>query len=369
MSSNTNKPYNQFIAMFAVARASFRSITRSPSAVVFTLLFPLIFILVFGFIGNSVLEVKVSTTENSQLDNPVYAKLIESRGLKFIGGMTREEMDASLKKGNLDAILHFESVEAGPSKYKIEMITSSASADKAAMLKLIIENIVNELNIDPETMNSQNVVFKQTRVQARKYTMIDFILPGQLGFSILSVGVFGTAFVFFNLRQTLVIKRFFATPIRKPYIILGEALSRIVFSLLGSLFIIVIGYYAFGFTLVNGVVTAITMLFLAAIGLIVFMGFGFIISGVAQNESMIPPLANTITLPQFLLSGTFFPITAFPEWLQPFCKILPLTHLNEALRMVAFEGASLASLWLQIGVVLLWGVVVYALSIRFFRWE
>ena len=44
---------------------------------------------------------------------------------------------------------------------------------------------------------------------------------------------------------------------------------------------------------------------------IVFMGFGFAVSGIAKNESAVPPIANIITLPQFLLSGTFFSISVF----------------------------------------------------------
>src|SRR5207253_4970223 len=116
---------------------------------------------------------------------------------------------------------------------------------------------------------------KETEVSVREYKRIDFILPGQLGFSLLSSAVFGTAFVFLSLRQTLVIKRFFATPIRRPYIVLGEAMSRIIFALIGALIIILIGHYAFGFTLVHGIATVINMLVLSTLGLIVFMGFGF----------------------------------------------------------------------------------------------
>jgi ABC-2 type transport system permease protein len=111
------------------------------------------------------------------------------------------------------------------------------------------------------------------------------------------------------------------------------------------------------------------MLILSTIGLIVFMGFGFAVSGIAKNESAVPPIANIITLPQFLLSGTFFSITAFPAWLQPICKILPLTYLNDAMRKVAFEGASLFSVGKQIGIVGLWGVAVYFLAVKVFKWE
>jgi ABC-2 type transport system permease protein len=190
-----------------------------------------------------------------------------------------------------------------------------------------------------------------------------------LSFSLLASGVFGTAFVFYNLRQTLVLKRFFATPVPRSVIVISEGLSRMMFQLMGSIIIIAIGHYAFSFTLANGLVTFLQMLVLCAIGLLVFMGFGFIISSLAKSESAIPPLSNLITLPQFLLAGTFFSIDNFPKWLQPFCKALPLTYLNDALRKVSFEGANLWDVRLDILVLGIWGIALYALAPRIFKWE
>jgi ABC-2 type transport system permease protein len=203
----------------------------------------------------------------------------------------------------------------------------------------------------------------------REYKTIDFILPGQLGFSLLASGVFGVAFMFFNLRITLVLKRFFATPITRPYIILGEMLSRVLFQMLTAFVIILAGKLLFGFTLVHGVTTFVDMLILSFIGLIVFMGFGFIVSGIAKNDSTIPPLANLITLPQFLIGGTFFSINVFPPWLRGIAQAMPLTHLNNALREVAFEGRGLWDVRSEIGILLLWGVVVYFVAIKVFKWE
>lgn len=264
----------------------------------------------------------------------------------------------------------------------IELITSKASREKGIFVKTIIAGIVDKQNMafirQAGYFNKSSELIgggliptelKESLVQGREYKTIDFILPGQLGFSILSAGVFGTAFIFFSLRQTLVLKRFFATPIRRGYILLGETLSRLTFQLLGSVIIILLGKYFFGFTLIHGFTTAIEMLALSAMGLLVFMGFGFVISGIAKSESVIPPLANIITLPQFLLSGTFFPIDAFPGWLQAISKILPLTYLNDALRKIAFEGAGLAAISHQIIIIAIWGVVAFLAAIRFFKWE
>ena len=299
--------------MLAITKASFRSITRSPSAVVFTLLFPLIFILVFGFLGGSGLNLDLGIHSASEKNNSVYEQLKAIQGIHLLEDESDVDLYKDLEKGKIDAVIVIKqnNDSTGP-KYVVDMQTSSASQDKGHVLKSVMENLINQLNLKGVRPAGRVAELRQTQVQGRKYSMIDFILPGQLGFSLLSTGVFGTAFVFFNLRQTLVIKRFFATPIRRPFIIIGEALSRLIFAILGAIFIIAIGYFAFGFTLVHGFQTALFMLGLSAIGLMVFMGFGFIISGLAKNESMIPPLANMITLPQFLLSGTFFPIESFP---------------------------------------------------------
>jgi ABC-2 type transport system permease protein len=371
--------YNQIKAMLAISKASFQAIIRNPSAVIFSLVFPLIFILVFGFIKGNSIRLDVGVDPRCDTSAAIYGLLSSIPNIALEKDKPLEEMQNRLQKGRLDAMINISL--GNDNTIIVEIVTSKASREKGIFVKSIFSNLVDKQNlfylhesgIDKMQL-SKDAAFhlteiKETEVPGREYKMIDFILPGQLGFSILSAGVFGTAFIFFSLRQTLVLKRFFATPIRRSFIVLGEALSRLVFQLLGSLIIILLGRYFFGFTLIHGFTTLLEMLLLSAMGLIVFMGFGFIISGIAKSESVIPPLANVITLPQFLLSGTFFPIDAFPGWLQLISKALPLTYLNDALRKVAFEGAGISAISHQLLIITLWGVIAYVAAIRFFRWE
>jgi ABC-2 type transport system permease protein len=380
MESNPAR-YSQTRAMLAIARASFLAIIKNPSAVIFSLGFPLIFIVVFGFIKGNTIRLDVGLDPASDTTSALFRVFTSIPNVDIEREKSLQGMEDRLHKGRLDAILKINR-PAGGKKQVIEVVTSKASREKGMFVKSILTNIVDKHNLEYlDVINKQMEAadgkwnatplaeLRETEVQGREYKMIDFILPGQLGFSILSAGVFGTAFIFFSLRQNLVLKRFFATPVRRPYIILGEALSRLVFQLTGSLIIIVLGKFVFGFTLVNGFTTLLEMLFLSALGLIVFMGFGFVISGLAKSESVIPPLANIITLPQFLLSGTFFPIDAFPGWLQLIGKALPLTYLNDALRLVAFEGAGFSDISTHILVIVGWGVIIYLAAIRFFKWE
>jgi ABC-2 type transport system permease protein len=364
-----SKEYSNLKATLAIAKASFRSIIRSPSSVVFTLLFPLIFILVFGFIsGGGVISVDVGVAKTNDTINPVYQALKRVSVVHLIHNQTPEQMEANLKKGSIDAILNIQK-NTTPPYFTVNIEHSKASGEKASILRSALNNIFYEINTHIPDGPPPVAIIKEAEVQTREYKTIDFILPGQLGFSLLSTGVFGTAFVFLSLRITLVIKRFFATPVKRYSIVIGEAIARISFALIGALFIILIGHFAFSFTLVHGFVTVLDMLLLSLIGVVVFMGFGFVVSGIAKNESTVPPIANMITLPQFLLSGTFFSINVFPAWLQPISRALPLTYLNDALRKVAFEGASLMDVSHQILIMCVWGIVVYAVAVKTFKWE
>lgn len=364
--------YNQWKAMLAIAKGSFRAILRSPSAVVFSLGFPLIFILVFGFIGHGGPDIRIAMDPMSDTSNQVYHALKSFASVTIVTGESQEDIVSDVKKGRISAIVNIARNPAAGSfpKYIIHTTTSSACMDKFPLLETVLKTLSADL--DKQAFPGRptfSSIAEPSVLPGREYRMIDFILPGMLGFSLLSAGIFGVAFLFFNLRQTLVLKRFFATPVRRTYIVLGEGLSRVVFQITTAVVIIGIGYTSFHFTLVHGWETFLAMLALSFIGLVVFMGFGFIVSSVARTESSIPPLANIVTLPQFLLGGTFFSTDAFPGWLQTFCNALPLKQLNDAMRSVAFEGAHLWDVKGQVGYLLLWGIVVYAIAIRVFKWE
>ncbi len=367
--------YSQVRAMLAITKASLRSISRSPSAVVFSFVFPFIFILVFGFIGGNGGKqlYRIVIDPSSDTMNDLFTALKNTEGVKIMRYKSAEDQKVELDKGRFAGVVTISKNADSVTPYSIGLKSTSSSSDQWPQLKALIERKITEVSdkkyAGRPSYASFKFDYKKDITEIREYKTIDFILPGQLGFSLLSTGVFGVAFMFFNLRNTLVLKRFFATPINRTYIVLGEALSRISFQMITAIVIIAVGHYCFGFTLVNGFKTFLEMMALSFLGLLVFMGFGYIISGLAKNDSAIPPFANLITMPQFLMGGTFFSVEVFPNWLQPISKAMPLTHLNTAMRAVAFEGQNLWDVRNEIGILLLWGIAVYFVAIKVFKWE
>ncbi|MDQ3278747.1 MAG: ABC transporter permease [Bacteroidota bacterium] len=362
--------YSQIKAMLAVTKASLLATFRSPQSIFFSLFFPIVLIWIFGSLagGGGAPSVEVAWEKGVDSSSILYQQLAHDPFLKFVDP-SEKDVEDELRKGRIAAIINVTKADSSTSPYHVHLRTSSASQREFATLQTVLSNTIHELDniLYPDRRTAASIT--QSEVPGRRYKMIDFFLPGMIGFALIGSAVFGVAFLFFSLRETLVLKRMYATPIRRGYIILGESISKVLFQLLTVVVLIVFGYYMYGFYLANGFITFLNMLFLSFLALLVFMGFGFLISSVSKNQNVIPVYANLFMFPQYFLSGTFFPKTALPSAVQPFIKFLPLTAFNDALRNVAFEGMGLWSCWPQILVLLVWGVVVYAATAKFFRWD
>ncbi len=365
-----SKQYSQLKAMLAITKASLSAAFRSPQGVFFSLFFPIVLIVIFGSLGkNRSVSVDVAFDNQSDTTGLVFRQLVNNPLLDIQKGST-EEIDDLLKKGRITAKIRIVPVkDTTVKKYDIHLVTSSASMRDYGVLRSVLENSIQKMDAELFPGRPSVGFISNELVEGRAYKQIDFFLPGMIGFSLIGAAIFGIAFSFYSLKETLVLKRLYSTPIRKPFIVLGEGIARVIFQLTTVLVLIAFGYFFYKFTLANGILTFLDMMLLSFLGLIVFMGFGFVISGVARNQNVIPIYANLFMFPQYFLSGTFFPKSALPVGMQKIITFLPLTALNDAMRNVAFEGSSLLSCWKEIGILVIWGILVYAIAVRVFKWE
>lgn len=360
------KSYSQWKAFIVLTRASLKALLKSPSTVAFTIGFPVIFILVLNYLNfNGVGKITIAIIQNEYGKNIVNAHN-NNPTLKILPVHNQQSADSLINAGLAKAYILFQK------EHQKTIATIHHIGLNPQELYLLQAGIKDALmHHSPTLLNELNqaITINSEKVNIRPFKTIDFILPGQLGFALLASGIFSTAFLFFNLRQSLVLKRFFATPIRKSTIILAECAARWVFQIIAALLIICIGYFFLDFHIHNGMLTVLNLIIVCSIAVFSFLSYGFIVSNIAKNESLIPPIANILTLPQFLLAGTFFSISNFPVWLQNVANVLPLTHFNNALRTIAFDGANIWQVKTEIGIVLLWGVLGFIVSVKTFKWE
>ncbi len=370
---SAKKPYSQTMALWAITRASFKAIFSNPSAIIFSILFPIIFTLIFGAFGSSGgVSYRIALTPGSDTSEGFYTGLKKIPGVKIIQFPDTVLRNKALYKGKLTAILDIQSQidSADKAHYKIGIRSTTASINtvysfRAALdlVKLQLEKMMNE--------DAENFVTIEDPIPevVRKYRQIDFILPGQIGFSILFSTLFGVAFTFFGLREQLVLKRFYASPVSKMNVLLGIGMSRLFFQLLSVVVLILFGHFALNFTLHNGIFTFLEIIGMTIIMLFLLMGVGLIFSSIAKSDTSIPLLINLFGFPQMMLSGTFFPIEVFPKWLQEICRVLPLTQFNDSIRKISFEGLHIFDCWKEIGILGIWMVIIYIIAARVIKWE
>jgi ABC transporter DrrB family efflux protein len=195
---------------------------------------------------------------------------------------------------------------------------------------------------------------------------IDFLVPGLIGSNIMSAGLWGLGFTLVDMRVRNLLKRLAATPMRKRDFLGSFVAVRALLLCIELPVLLLFARFAFGVHVFG----SIGLLFLVCLlGTLVFSGFGVLVASRARNTQTVSGLINLVTMPMYLCSGVFFSADRFPQSFQPVVRALPLTALLDAMRAIMTEGQSLAEIAPRLGVLALWGLLVFLLALRWFRWR
>jgi len=194
---------------------------------------------------------------------------------------------------------------------------------------------------------------------------IDFLIPGLLGMNLMNSGMWGVGFALVEMRQRKLLKRFVATPMRRSDFLLALSSSRLVLMVIEVGLLLGFGVIAFHMRVEGSV---LSVLVLASVGAVAFGGVGLLTACRAQKIESVSGLINLVMMPMWIFSGVFFSYQKFPAAAHPFIKALPLTALNDALRAIIIEGATLSSQSGRLLVLAIWGGLSFILALRWFRW-
>ncbi len=209
-------------------------------------------------------------------------------------------------------------------------------------------------------------VLREEKVTEKGSRYIDFLIPGLLGLNLLGTGMWGVGFALVRMRTGKLLKRLLATPMRKTDFLLSFMTARLGFLVLEITALLTFAWLIFGVT-VRGSIPALFLV--AALGAFAFSGMGLLVASRAKTQEGVMGLMNVVQMPMWILSGVFFSVDHFPNAMQPFIRVLPLTALNDALRGIMNNGASLAAMSLPIAIVLVWGGACFATALAVFRWR
>jgi hypothetical protein len=195
---------------------------------------------------------------------------------------------------------------------------------------------------------------------------IDWFMPGLMGMNVMGGGLFGVGFLIVDARVRKLLKRLVATPMRRGDFMLSILGGRLVMLIPEMTALLVLACVVYRVPMYgNPLVLGLTIL----VGTFAFAGIGLLLASRTDKIETISGLINLVMMPGWLLSGVFFSAKRFPEAVQPIIQALPLTQLNDALREVMLEGATLGQVAWRLAILVAWGAVPFLLAKRWFRWQ
>jgi len=332
--------------------ARIREFLREPEAVFWVFVFPILMACALG------------VAFRSRSDQPIVVGILNGPG--------HEAMESALRRsGGFDPrLIDSAQVALALQRADVQLVIEPGSPLVYRFDPTRAESRAARQAVDDALQRAQGrkdvLVATDVHVETVGSRYIDWLVPGLLGMNIMSTGLWGLGFSIVSARTRKLLKRLVASPMRRRDYLLAQVLGRLVFLLLevGAL----LGFS----TLVFGVPVRGSLALLIAccvIGALAFGGIGLLVASRARTVEAVSGLLNLVMLPMWLLSGVFFASSNFPEAMQPFIRVLPLTALNESLRSVMLEGSASAVVAPHLGLLAVWGLLTFVVALRIFRWR
>ncbi len=337
---------------------------RDKTSVFFTILFPLMFLVLFGALftsdGTSKAEV-VQVGDVAAIDS-----LPDDARQKLGSVLDVTKRDGSLpaaltklREGDYDAVIT--QADSQPVVYY-----SQADAVRSATVRGVLESLVNSANLAVANA-APTYQLNVRQVEDSSIQPIQYQTPGLVGWAISMSAIFGASLTLVEWRRRKILRRLRLAPVPLSAVIGARVGVSIGVSLVqGVIFIGVAMLPLFGLQLSGQWWLAVPLI---VCGTLAFLGIGMVAGAFAKTAEGASGISNLIVLPMAFLSGAFFPLDAAPAWLRTVAEIFPLKHLVDSTRDVLVRGADLMAILPDLALLLAFAAVTAAIALRLFRWD
>lgn len=366
-----------------VLKASFitdlKALSRSKGTLFWTLLFPIMLILIFGAIfsgaGETEYDLIVIDYDESTMSE-TFLDILEQTGIinTDIKKIKEDEILTYIKDNDIKRLIVIpEGFEQSISIVQMgidenETTTLSFYFDQSepqsnSIVRSVISSVVIELNMD--VSGGKHVInVDDIETVGGDFSFIDFFLPGMIGFTIMQTCIYGSLERNTKYRKDGILRKLLTTPITRSEWILSKMLFQLFLSFVTAILIIAIGIGVFG---LNVHINAFVIILVIATSFL-FTGLGMLIGRFVRDEESAGMAGGVVTFPMMFLAGTFFPLEQMPDFLQAFARVLPLYYVNEGFRNAMIYLKSDATLF-HSSVVLVFAAVFFIGGLFLTKWK
>ncbi len=347
-----------------------RGYLRNKFGLFFGLIFPVILILIFGaiFSGGSsgTINVYTQNQDNGPVASGFLTALNQSTTIRVI--LVNASVDFSKYLADhsaSDGIIipaNFTSDYMAGHQVNVTVYGNPASSS-SGIVSGTVSGYANYFNL--QLFNGTSVIGLATAtVNTQQTKYIDFLIPGLIGFSILTSPMFSLVNISSEYKKTKLFKQLSLTPLTKMEWLTSKVLWYIVLTIAGFLLMVGVGVFAFG----AHVTLSIGLIPFLVLGPMLFAALGMLVGTVTKSPETAGVIGNIVTFPMMFLSGTFFPISTMPQYLQTLAHVLPLFYIIEGLNNVMVY-ANTAGALIDFAVVAVITAIIFWLAVKLFKWR
>jgi ABC-2 type transport system permease protein len=347
----------------SLSRAIFLGFVRDRTALVFSILIPVLFLLLFGSIYKTSGTPRLSVIEVGRVSLLDQAESAAPSQLGQILTMTHStDLAAALedvRKGSSQAVVQQQG-------QNLIVHYSIADQTTAGIVQAVFTSLVQQADADAA---GSKAAFQLTTLQVEDKSLkpIQYLAPGLLGWAIASGGAFGAAITLVSWRQDKLLRRLRLAPINVGSVVLarvGVSLAVAIVQLAAFLAIATLPYFGLKLSAYWWVAIPVVLC-----GTLAFMAIGLLVGSFAKTQQAATAVANLIILPMAFLGGAFIPLDYAPAWIREVSYAMPLRYLVIGMQDVMARGEGPASALPAIGILLGLAAVLTAISVRVFRWD
>jgi ABC-2 type transport system permease protein len=346
----------------AVSLAIVKGFVRDRASVFFSLIFPLMFLVLFGGLFGDDGQSKVDLIQVGELslveemDDGARAAFNETFEVE-----RSDDLDAALaevRRGDADVVVEMRGDTLVAHYTQTDQVRAAVTQGS---LRAFVDGTNVALSGQPPRFSLET-----ERVEDDSLSTIQFVTPGLLGWAVSMSAAFGAAATLQGWRQSKLLRRLQLAPVSARTVVGARVSVTLLIALVQMAVFLGLGAAAFGLTLTGSWWMSVPLL---VVGTLCFMSLGLLAGALTTTTEAAVNAANFMVLPMAFLSGSFFPLDAAPGWLRAFSEVLPLKHLNEGMLDVMVRGEGPGAAVLPIAILTAFAVVVTLTAARLFRWE
>ena len=360
--------------MIALVLANLKMMARNRQAIFWALFFPLMLVVVFGlfdFNGVGVADVAVIDQSGSPRAELLRERLqdIEFLDLEFedldIADAREKVADGDL--GYLIIIPELFDDPAGQAQADgpapVILVYSTRNPDRNQLVDGAVRNLVSHIRSDGAPVIPSQLLTADV-IDVPEVDYFDNVLLGLLALGIMTNSIISIAVRISTFRNQSILKRLLVTPLPIWKFFAAEITAHVILAMVQAGIILSLGVFAFGGH-ING--NIFWVLAITALGSIVFLNIGFILSAWAKSPAAASGMGNAVALPMMFLGGTFFSTAALPWILPELSFALPLTPMLAALREVAIDSEPIWETWPYLAAMGGWVVATALAATKVFK--